>query len=48
MKKEFQQMILDNVVICDEVDRLIGEARRNLKEENDNTIFGLGVFAVIQ
>ncbi len=47
VKKEFQQMIADNVVVCDEAERLISSAKTRLRQENDNVIFAIGVMNVI-
>jgi hypothetical protein len=47
VKKEFQQMIYDNLVACEEAERLAEEAKARLKQENDNVIFGVGVLGVV-
>jgi hypothetical protein len=47
VKKEFQQMIHDNLTAADEFERLM-KAACLLKRENDNVLFGLGVLAVVQ
>lgn len=47
VKKEFQQMIWDNIVVCDEAERLITTASSRLRQENDNVIFGVGIMKVI-
>jgi hypothetical protein len=46
IKKEFQQMIYDNIVAIEQIDRLMG-ATGSLNRENDNVSFGLGVLAVV-
>jgi hypothetical protein len=46
IKKEFQQMIYDNLVAIGEIDRLM-ERTHALKSENDNVMFGMGVLGVI-
>ena len=40
-------MIYDNVVACDEAERLVSEAKSRLKQDNDNVLFGLGVLSVV-
>jgi hypothetical protein len=40
-------MIADNVVVCDEAERLISSAKTRLRQENDNVIFAIGVMNVI-
>lgn len=47
VKKEFQQMIWDNIVVCDEAERLITTASSRLRQENDNVIFAVGIMKVI-
>lgn len=46
IKKEFQQMIYDNVVAIEEIERVMAAAA-GLNRENDNVNFGLGVLAVV-
>ncbi len=40
-------MIFDNLVIMDEAEKLMGSKGNQLKNENDNVMFGLGVLSVI-
>ena len=47
IKKEFQQMIHDNLAACEEAEKLDAEARARLRQENDNVLFGLGVLTVV-
>lgn len=46
IKKEFQQMIYDNIVAIEEIERVMGTVGK-LNHENDNTNYGLGVLKVI-
>ena len=39
-------MIYDNIVACEEAERLFSEAKGKLKQENDNVLFGFGVLTV--
>ena len=39
-------MIYDNIVACDEAEKIGNQAKSALKQENDNVIFGLGVMNV--
>jgi hypothetical protein len=46
VKKEFQQMIYDNVVAIEEIERVMASSG-GLNRENDNVNFGLGVLGVV-
>lgn len=46
MKKEFQQMIVDNVAAIGEIERLMTGVS-TLNHENDNVGFGMGILKVV-
>ena len=43
IKKEFQQMIYDNLVAIEEIERLMATRPGSLNSDNDNAMFGLGI-----
>lgn len=47
VKKEFQQMIYDNLVGAEELERVIAEAKSKIKQEYDNSAFGLTIMGII-
>lgn len=40
-------MIYDNIVLCEEAEKLYAVATKTLKQENDNALFGMSILAVV-
>jgi hypothetical protein len=47
VKKEFQQMIYDNLVVIEEIEKLMATRVPQLNADNDNVMFGQGILAVV-
>lgn len=47
VKKEFQNMIMDNLVVIEHAEKVMSSKAKLLQGENDNVTFGVGILRVV-